>query len=278
MHLPPIKQNMSMNQGYQQSAAVAAALDSNMESMRDKPAGTLPSHRTGAQATGVNSVAGVPGYYHTDTPGADTTQAYRFAAVGDPAATANLAAMNVFNGQPTQAALENFKVQLTQRDIDFFEKRRQEQLAVEFDDWITKVIDVSDPGQARWLQGVHPELWARRERFVDDRINVESRAAKIRLRGIQSKDDLKFLFAVDRGLIQLPQHPAFSNAGYASGQYRRGVFCLIGTKGNGRTYGFNGRNEVPARAAFAPAEGTGGPAGSPMAGFWSPTAPAAGPP
>lgn len=235
---------MSSNQGYQQSEAMAQRLDDKLESMADKPAGTIRAPE-GGQSRPQASAVGVPGYYHTQDSAADTRMAWRSAAAGYPVDPNN----PIFSGldRSEVAALQNFKVDLTQKDIDFFEKRRAEQLQVEFDDWLVGAVDISDPGEARWLQQMYPEFWARREKFLDDKINVEARASKIRLRGIKDKEDLKFLFAIAKGYIRLPTEPAFTGtptgAGYQKGWFRR--------KGTPIAFSSN-KPDSPFPAAFRP--------------------------
>lgn len=218
------------NQGYQQAAAVAARLDDQLEGMADKPAQRIAG-RAGQEDS---SATGVPGYYHTQNSADDTRLIYRLKAAGrsneEIQQLLNIPASQValaLDGTeaPGQRLLQGFKVDLTQKDVDAFEKIRQEKLQVEFDDWVTRAINVSDPGEARWLQQMYPQFWERREKFIDDKINIEARAAKIRLRGIKSVEDMKFLFAVNKGYIILPTSPAYSaipgGNGYVRGWARR---------------------------------------------------------
>lgn len=238
-----------MNQGYQQSAAVASRLDSQLEGMADKPAGrVLPSEGSKSSNTAL-SATGVPGYYHTQSSQADTKLLYRMKAAG--MSDAQIAAVFGEKEMPAGTieevkALPGFKVDLTQKDIDAIEKLRQEKLQIEFDDWVVETINIADPGEARWLQQMYPQFWKRREKFLDDRINVEARAAKIRLRGIKTIEDMKFLFAVSKGYIQLPDATAFStNPGGSN--YVKGFFRRVGhpTSDVSRTSGI-------APAAFSP--------------------------
>ena len=261
-----------MNQGYQQSEAVAARLDSQLESMADKPAGRLQGSD---QSTLNGSAVGVPGYYHTQNSADDTRLIYRLKAAGQsnqqisqllgiPVDDIRLTAVgNEGNGR---SAMSGFKVDLTQKDVDAFEKIRQEKLQVEFDDWVTHAINLSDPGEARWLQQMYPQFWERREKFLDDQINVEARAAKIRLRGIKSVEDMKFLFAVSKGYIKLPQTTAFSaTPGHVAGgaaTYQRGFFRRTGSPLSNVSL----PPDQAFTAAFSPIQGPGA-ARNTLAGF-----------
>ncbi len=238
---------MSTNQGYQQSAASAAALDAGMEAMRDKPAGRLPED---ANVPHESSARGIPGYYHTQDAQRDTMEAYRFAAANNNMGAAVRTGTGVDQlPANAQAALRNFKVELTPKDVEYFERLRQEEQQIDYDNWITQRINISDPGESRWLQTIHPEFWTRRERFIDDQINKESRAAKIKARGIRDKHDMQFLYLVDKGVVNLPTHPMYSNEGMTV--YQKGMFSILGADGKGRT-GRSVTSGGVAPASFAP--------------------------
>lgn len=258
---------MSLTQGYQQAGAQAAALDSQMERMADKPAvqaiGSVEG--TGNESNyGKTSVQGVPGYYHTqDRPG-DTRMKYReYAANPTAFGEDRQAALGASNA----AALQNFKVSLTDQDIAFFEKRRQEEQALEFDTWLGTVVDLSDPGESRYLQQIMPTLWTRRERFLEDQIKVEARAAMIRLRGPKNEEDYKFLFAIDKGYIHLPEFPAFSNK-VGTSNFKRGIFSVLGMNNAGRVGTTVNSHGSYAPAAFAPKRGSGTGVINRMGALW----------
>lgn len=246
-----------MNQGYQQSEAVAARLDSQLEGMADKPAGQITGRGADQQQS---SASGVPGYYHTQNSSDDTRLIYRLKAAGRTnAEIASLlglsqadVALVAMGPEPNNAGLQGFKVDLTQKDVDAFEKIRQEKLQIEFDDWVTHAIDITNPGEARWLQQMYPQFWERREKFIDDKINVEARAAKIRLRGIKTMEDLKFMFAVQKGYINLPTEPAFTAVPGGDNSYVKGFF-----RRKGEPVAPTSIAPQTFRAAFTPQQGPG---------------------
>lgn len=257
---------MSLTQGYQQSGAMAEGLKSQMENMQDKPAGVVGQTSAGATVPGnsnpATSALGVPGYYHTQDQAADVRQGYRMAAAGFAPQNAQGVGLGAStlgsDSMPDYTkdfpALRNFKVDLTPADVEFFERRRAEQQQIEFDEFFAETIDLSDPGQARWAQQMYPEFWARREKFIDDKINVEARASKIRLRGIKDKEDLKFLFALRKGYITLPTEPAYT-ATPGGTAYKKGFFASRPAIGGFR---YGASNVYPAPAAFEPIQGASG--------------------
>lgn len=114
--------------------------------------------------------------------------------------------------------LGGFKVHLEPNDVNVLEQHRKEELALTFDQWVTRKIDIADPHNSRWLQEIHPDFYARREAYIDAKINLEARLAKIRARGIKGQDDLKLLFAVDTGMVTPSTQPLFRAAPQQAGR------------------------------------------------------------
>jgi hypothetical protein len=190
--------------------AKAEALDSHVNKISDAAA-----HRTHARDAGVSAaVSQFPGYYHDKATDADTRMAYRWQAAQPAPADGGA------NG------LGNFRVQLTDRDIEFYEKRRKEQNMFNFDKWLLTNVNVADPNTARWMQEKYPEFWERREKYIDDQADLQARAAKIKIRGAQSKEDWIFLWAVSTGQVQLNPNPLYNlNRGPPAGvQFNHGIF------------------------------------------------------
>lgn len=244
------KQKFTMShksQGYQQSAAMAAGLDGQLEGMADKPATKLGRNKTVAATEVERSASSIPGYYHTANSREDSRLAYKASAAGVSPSNLGIEAQeSPYSFAPSTGP--GFQVSLTDKDIDYLEKRRQENLQAEFDDWVTHAINLEDPGEARWLQQMYPEFWARREKYLDDKINVEARAAKLKLRGIKDQSDLKFLFAVQKGYIELPTTPAFAQG---QAEYVKGWFRRMGETGQQPT-----KPGAILPAAFTPGRGT----------------------
>lgn len=217
---------------------MAAGLDARLEAGKDKQrirtTNNLGAYTVdGADATSdlSKSASGVPGYYHSQNSAADTRTMYR-AAAANPASgpAAQLAAI----GGLDPSLLQGFKVDLTQADINFLETRRQEKLQVDFDTWLGSRVALKDPLMALRMQQVFPEYWDRRQKVIDDQIAVEARAAKIRLRGPQDKEDYLFLYSIDKGYVELPTTTAFnwSRDITSAATYREGMFSIFGTNKN----------------------------------------------
>jgi hypothetical protein len=155
------------------------------------------------------AVAFAPGYYMDKDVAADTRMQYRQEAAA------------------TTGALSNFKVNLTDADVEFFEKRRRAREMFHFENWLTRSIDITNPANAQWLQDRYPEYWTRREKVIDDQAEIQARAAKIRLRGAKDKEDFYFLWAVDTGRIKLVDTAIWNFGKFSSDkplEFKAGLF------------------------------------------------------
>lgn len=227
---------MSM-QGYAAAGASAAALEKQMDAIRDKPAEDFVSD--GQPRRGARSI---PGYYYDTNTAQDQAMKYRFAAAtgagANPASARALeATMASELGLPADGTadsvpsqlLRNFKVELTPQDVEWLESRRRAKEQIEFDDWLTKRVDISNPAENRWLQEKYPEFWTRRERYIDDKINIEARLAKIRARGANTIEDFKLLFALDKGYLSAATAPLWSGATAGGPVFRKGLLSFYRT-------------------------------------------------
>jgi len=221
-------------QGYSGTSAGPRALERQMDMIRDQPA---HAH----QNTGgipANSARDIPGYYYSTDTAADTAMSYRASAAnGGQLTNAQAQALGLPTTSATgnsgmvqdpaaRALLAGMKVDLTPADIEWFEERRRTREQIEFDEWLTTVVDISDPGENRWLQAIYPEFWTRKERYIDDKINIEARLAKIRLRGVKTVDDAKLLFAMEKGYVSPATQPLWSGSPAGGNQFRTGWLSI----------------------------------------------------
>lgn len=259
---------MSYSQkGYGSAGRVARKSDKDITSLQEVRARqivspSVPTNAT-ARSTQAASAAGIPGYYSSQRGPAVTKSVYRkLAALGaaqggfgedgqtdtdarktafyqaqglkignDPAegeitlANADQAAMLKW---ADRKQLQGFGVKLERDDVEFLEQKRAEELQFRFDEWLARRIDLNDPANSRWVQEVVPDFFERREKFIDDKINLEAALAKIRLRGANSKKDLQLLFAINSGLITPSQKVLFGSTPLAAGtDYQPGMMSVL---------------------------------------------------
>lgn len=215
-------------QGYPAAGTAPKQLERQMDMIRDQPVQAAPFTTIGNPD---ENARGVPGYYYNTDTAADMRMKYRLAAANQGQLSDRAAGELGMPAGGRDAIpgelLRNFKVELTPQDVEWLEERRRTQEQIDFDDWLTRKVDVSDPAENRWLQEKYPEFWTRRERYIDDKINIEARLAKIRLRGANSIEDYKLLFAMDKGYITPAVQPLWSGSPAGGASFRTGWLSLL---------------------------------------------------
>lgn len=128
-----------------------------------------------------------------------------------------------------------FERDLEEQDISRWEMRREMKLQEEYDRWLIRRFDVSNPHVARWLRRIEPEFWERRWAFLQDKMNLETFLTRMRLYGPQTKEDFEGIFALhnDQGLANASQRPMTSisqqpRVRYIEGRLARGVSMSSG--------------------------------------------------
>lgn len=247
---------MSYSQkGYSSAGRVARKSDKDITSLQEIRARQLTQPADGFSSSSKSAV-GVPGYYSSQRGPAVTKAVYRrlaaigsgpdgftdraafYAAQGIKAAQQADADTNTidFDAAEEMAMLKwrdrdsfrGFGVKLERDDVEYLEQKRAEELQFEFDQWLARRIDLDDPANSRWVQEMVPDFYERREKFIDDKINLEAALAKIRLRGANSKKDLQLLFAINSGLIKPSEKVLFGSTPLAAGtDYQPGMMSVL---------------------------------------------------
>lgn len=71
----------------------------------------------------------------------------------------------------------------------------------------------SNPTMQRWAQGVFPEYFNRREQVLEEQAQLQLAIAKMKLRGPRSREDLDLLYAIDSGVVKVPNAALFNLTG-----------------------------------------------------------------
>lgn len=96
-------------------------------------------------------------------------------------------------------------IPFTDSDAAYMMRKRDYEEQAEFDAWVMQEFDTTDPAQLKMLREIAPDLFQRREELIDLVQGVVSRVAKIRNRGLQDRDDLVLMWAIQTGRIELPE-------------------------------------------------------------------------
>ena len=111
----------------------------------------------------------------------------------------------------------------------YMARKLDRQLLANYEGWAINQIDLSSPEKAEFWSKVVPWVREKREALLEEQAAIQKQIALIRIRGIQSEDDMKLLFAIQNKLINIAKVPLYdidniANAGQIQGQVPDGVF------------------------------------------------------
>lgn len=90
---------------------------------------------------------------------------------------------------------------LDKKDTGIFKKKRDQEELAAFDAYIERRFNLNDPKDVRLVKEWAPEYFQRREDEMNRSLELQKHMNKIALFGVQSREDLELLFALDSGLI-----------------------------------------------------------------------------
>ena len=89
-------------------------------------------------------------------------------------------------------------------EVDYLQVMQKQAELADFDRYINTLVDVRKPGNLKWLMQVYPEFVHRRVAQVHDDYDYAIRKQMIENWGVNTFDDLHFLYLVDQGKIDGP--------------------------------------------------------------------------
>ena len=104
-------------------------------------------------------------------------------------------------------------------EVDYLQAMQKQAELADFDRYINTLIDVRKPGNLKWLMEVYPEFVHRRVAQVHDDYDFAIRKQMIQNWGVNTFDDLHFLYLCDQGKIDGPElsKRATKDASYKTG-------------------------------------------------------------
>lgn len=116
---------------------------------------------------------------------------------------------------------------ITEDEIDYLLDKTSAYETAEFHKWFSRLykMDDSNPVMKKWGMELVPELWQMKEQSIEDNARLQTQLAKIKLRGIRSREDLMLMWAIAKGAIQVPEGPIYAPDGLSNyADSKRGVF------------------------------------------------------
>lgn len=115
---------------------------------------------------------------------------------------------------------------ITDDEIDYLLDKTSAYETAEFHKWFQRLykMDDSNPVMKKWGMEMVPELWQMKEQSIEDNARLQTQLAKIRLRGVRSREDLTLMWAIAKGAIHIPSGPIYAPQAETFAESKRGVF------------------------------------------------------
>lgn len=119
------------------------------------------------------------------------------------------------------------KVPVTDKEVAFLKRMYEQTQRAEYNRFVETAFDRSDPANRKLFLEMVPDFARIREQLIDNEADIQTKIAKLMITGIQSEDDIKFVYALNQGTIELPEKPLFDPSGAFSGfaNYQNGPFA-----------------------------------------------------
>lgn len=90
-------------------------------------------------------------------------------------------------------------------DVSYIKSKRRQEEQLAFDIWKANLFDLTDPVTANWVRTqIDPNIFTLQEQYLDSSLDVAKRYTKINMMGVQSHDDLEFLWMIKTGQVHVP--------------------------------------------------------------------------
>lgn len=115
---------------------------------------------------------------------------------------------------------------ITDDEIDYLLDKTSAYETAEFHKWFQRLykMDDSNPVMKKWGMELVPELWQMKEQSIEDNARLQTQLAKIKLRGVRSREDLMLMWAIAKGAIEVPDGPIYAPNARPFANPSRGVF------------------------------------------------------
>lgn len=97
----------------------------------------------------------------------------------------------------------------TEDDINVLLRKDQEKELLNFETFIQEYFDLSNPIHQKLVRELYPNYFERRLDVIRETLSLQERLAKIKLLGMQTKEDVFFVYGLMNGDIQIPEQVVF---------------------------------------------------------------------
>jgi hypothetical protein len=103
----------------------------------------------------------------------------------------------------------NWVVPFTEQDAAYLIRQQEQSKNLDYERWLWKRYNLSDPAQSWMFQQIAPEQYEKRKALIMYQQNLATRYAMLRLYGPKNQEDLMLAYLVDTKQIELPQGPVW---------------------------------------------------------------------
>lgn len=98
----------------------------------------------------------------------------------------------------------------TEDDINVLLRKDQEKELLNFETFIQEYFDLTNPIHQKLVRELYPNYFERRLDVIRETLTLQERIAKIKLLGMQTKEDVFFVYGLMNGDIKLPNDVVFN--------------------------------------------------------------------
>lgn len=123
-------------------------------------------------------------------------------------------------------------LQATDSDFEWLRKKRETEAEANFQAWFAENFDKMSPTQKKLAKEMFPRFYSQRVEQLNRSVKLQAKLAKLKLLGIEDKDDLLLQYAAEAGYIDADPlehilHPekrkAQMDADWRKARYKRGL-------------------------------------------------------
>lgn len=115
----------------------------------------------------------------------------------------------------------------TEDDINVLLRKDQEKELLNFETFIQEYFDLTNPIHQKLVRELYPNYFERRLDVIRETLSLQERLAKIKLLGMQTKEDVFFVYGLMNGDIKIPNEVVFNldkQQSDANKSFNRGFF------------------------------------------------------
>ena len=115
----------------------------------------------------------------------------------------------------------------TEDDVNVLLRKDQEKELLNFETFIQEYFDLANPIHQKLVRELYPNYFERRLDVIRETLSLQEKLAKVKLLGMQTKEDVFFVYGLINGDIKIPTDVVFNldaKQKDAKDNFRRGVF------------------------------------------------------